>query len=77
MAETREGREIENKALRTLSNMIRAGAGLRYCGMCDEWVKGRECPKCGADTDAPERATGCPECDSGNMPHTLTHEGKP
>lgn len=23
----------------------------RYCGMCDEWVKGRECPKCGADTD--------------------------
>jgi len=24
----------------------------RYCGMCDEWVKGRECPKCGADTDA-------------------------
>lgn len=23
-----------------------------YCGMCDAWVKGRECPKCGADTDA-------------------------
>lgn len=23
----------------------------RYCGMCDEWVKGKECPKCGADTD--------------------------
>lgn len=27
----------------------------RYCGMCDEWVKGRECPKCGADTDAPAK----------------------
>ena len=25
----------------------------RYCGMCDAWVNGRECPKCGADTDAP------------------------
>ena len=24
----------------------------RYCGMCDAWVKGHECPKCGADTDA-------------------------
>lgn len=24
----------------------------RYCGPCDELVKGRECPKCGADTDA-------------------------
>lgn len=24
---------------------------LRYCPMCDEWVKGKECPKCGADTD--------------------------
>lgn len=23
----------------------------RYCGMCDEWVNGKECPKCGADTD--------------------------
>jgi len=23
----------------------------RYCGMCDELVNGRECPKCGADTD--------------------------
>ena len=27
--------------------------GKRYCGMCDKWVKGRECPLCGADTDAP------------------------
>ena len=27
----------------------------RYCGMCDMWVNGRECPRCGADTDAPER----------------------
>src|SRR5688500_11724918 len=24
----------------------------RYCGMCDKMVKGRECPLCGADTDA-------------------------
>jgi hypothetical protein len=23
----------------------------RYCGMCDAWVRGLECPKCGADTD--------------------------
>lgn len=22
-------------------------------------------------------ATGCPECDSGNTPHALAHEGKP
>jgi len=29
----------------------------RYCGMCDEWVKGRECPKCGADTEAPKKLT--------------------
>jgi hypothetical protein len=28
----------------------------RYCGMCDELVNGRECPKCGADTDAWPRA---------------------
>lgn len=26
----------------------------RYCGMCDEWVRGMECPKCGADTDKAE-----------------------
>ena len=25
----------------------------------------------------PERGTGCPECDSGNTPHTLAHDGKP
>lgn len=25
--------------------------GRRYCGPCDEWVTGRECPKCGADTE--------------------------
>lgn len=24
----------------------------RYCGPCDRWVVGRECPACGADTDA-------------------------
>ncbi len=29
----------------------------RYCGMCDEWVKGRECPKCGADTEALQKLT--------------------
>ena len=23
----------------------------RLCGMCDELVKGKECPKCGADTE--------------------------
>lgn len=28
----------------------------RYCGMCDEWVHGRKCPRCGADTDAPSPA---------------------
>lgn len=22
----------------------------RYCPLCDAWVQGRECPKCGADT---------------------------
>lgn len=27
----------------------------RYCGMCDKWVVGHECPKCGADTDAPRQ----------------------
>ncbi len=26
---------------------------LRYCEMCDAWVKGRECPQCGADTRPP------------------------
>jgi hypothetical protein len=30
----------------------------RYCGMCDAWVKGKECPKCGADTDKAEKTTG-------------------
>lgn len=38
------------------AQLIAAGAtpprGYRYCGPCDAWVKGRECPKCGADTDA-------------------------
>lgn len=84
MEKQKDDRQLEDEALRVLGDMIKAGvreahrqAGRRYCGMCDEWVKGRECPKCGADTDAPERATGCPECDSGNTPHTLTHEGKP
>jgi hypothetical protein len=24
----------------------------RYCGPCDRVVKGRECPRCGADTDS-------------------------
>lgn len=28
--------------------------GKRYCGMCDAWVRGKECPKCGADTDKAE-----------------------
>jgi len=23
----------------------------RYCGPCDRWVVGRECPACGADTE--------------------------
>jgi hypothetical protein len=27
---------------------------LRYCGPCDKWVVGKECPLCGADTDAPD-----------------------
>lgn len=27
---------------------------LRYCGPCDKWVIGKECPRCGADTDAPD-----------------------
>lgn len=27
----------------------------RYCGMCDEWVSGKECPKCGAATDAAQK----------------------
>jgi hypothetical protein len=26
----------------------------RYCAPCDTWVTGKECPACGADTDAPE-----------------------
>jgi hypothetical protein len=30
----------------------------RYCPMCDVWVKGHECPKCGADTDTPMRKLG-------------------
>lgn len=41
----------------------------RYCGPCDAWVVGAECPDCGATTDrpapAPKRADGrkdCPEC---------------
>jgi hypothetical protein len=25
-------------------------AARRYCEMCDAWVKGKECPACGADT---------------------------
>jgi hypothetical protein len=29
----------------------------RYCGMCDAWVTGRECPKCGADTDVANHRT--------------------
>jgi hypothetical protein len=29
--------------------------GNRYCGMCDRMVVGRECPFCGADTDAMPR----------------------
>jgi hypothetical protein len=28
----------------------------RYCGMCDRMVSGRECPRCGADTDALDKA---------------------
>jgi hypothetical protein len=28
----------------------------RYCGMCDQMVRGRECPQCGADTDALPKA---------------------
>lgn len=27
-----------------------AQQGRRYCPGCDAWVKGRECPACGADT---------------------------
>lgn len=27
----------------------------RYCGPCDAWVPERECPACGADTDAAEK----------------------
>lgn len=40
----------------------------RYCGPCDTWVTGAECPSCGADTDAPARAAradgrvDCPAC---------------
>lgn len=52
----------EAEALSALSRMIKAGmdrshraAGRRYCGMCDEWVTGRECPKCGADTDKADK----------------------
>ena len=45
----------EQRALNTLSRMIsdgvKAAKGRRYCGPCDEWVRGDECPKCGADTD--------------------------
>lgn len=74
-----EARRLEDKALRVLGDMITAGVRdaqrLRYCGWCVAWAKGRECPTCGADTDAP--ITGCPECDSGNTPHTLAHENKP
>jgi hypothetical protein len=29
----------------------------RYCPFCDEKVIGRECPKCGADTDALPKGT--------------------
>lgn len=29
----------------------------RYCGPCDEIVTGRECPKCGADTDKIDAVT--------------------
>lgn len=27
----------------------------RYCECCDEWVKGKECPRCGAPTLAGEK----------------------
>lgn len=27
----------------------------RYCECCDEWVKGTECPRCGAPTLAGEK----------------------
>ena len=33
------------------------GTHRRYCGPCDAWVKGRECPQCGAETDKPARQT--------------------
>lgn len=31
----------------------------QYCGPCDEWVvaKSGECPKCGADTEKPQKLT--------------------
>ena len=48
--------KLEQDALNTLSRMLLDGLkrprGQRYCGMCDAWVRGKECPHCGADTDA-------------------------
>jgi hypothetical protein len=57
------------------------------------WVaqaQGKDCPECYPGPPAAEApraevarlveavgATGCPECDSGNRPHTLAHEEKP
>ena len=33
---------------------------MRYCEMCDAWVRQKECPKCGADT---VKAPNCYQCD--------------
>ncbi len=43
----------ERKAASSRQNGKLGGRPTRYCGPCDAWVRGRQCPQCGADTDAP------------------------
>jgi hypothetical protein len=33
-----------------LNGLKGGGKPTRYCEMCDDWTRKRECPKCGADT---------------------------